>query len=302
MRQWVLKKPYLKINGNLLEGPFYDEQTGQARFIDIADRNFYTFVPSKGPESLKVIKTQETIGVTANIRGSSNELIVGARSGVAKLNPVTGTVTYLCEFWPSSAEISQRMRSNDGAVDSRGRLWVGAISEQLTENPEGVLFRVDPDLSIHTMLANLHAPNGIGWNLTESIMYFTDSTSSNIYAFDFDVEKGTISKQRVFFHVVGEGEFPDGLAVDGEDCVWTALWGGGRVLRIEPEGKVIGEVIIPSIYVTCPAFIGTELLITTRGDPEIEEDSIEKGGDIYMVEVGVRGALKHDFVLGEEVT
>ncbi|KAH6664664.1 hypothetical protein B0J14DRAFT_706417 [Halenospora varia] len=321
MKQWVLKKPYLEIKGNLLEAPFYDEQTGQARFIDIIEKVLYTFQPSKGPESLKKIKTQETIGVTANLHGSNSEIIAGARHGLAKLNPTTGSLSYLCKFWPHhSPEISQkhatspppshplshsnylftRMRSNDGAVDSRGRFWVGTLNEQPatpSTKPEGVLFRIDPDLTIHTMLSNLHAPNGIGWNLSDTIMYFTDSTTSNVYSFSFDSESGAISNQRVFFHVQGDDEFPDGLVVDREDCVWTALWGGGKALRIDAGGRVVGEVILPTAFVTCPVFVGTELLITTRGDPGREGDSIERGGDVYMVDVGVRGAMKRDFVL-----
>jgi sugar lactone lactonase YvrE len=137
----------------------------------------------------------------------------------------------------------------------------------------------------------------MGWNLADDIMFFTDSDDKNIYAFDFDAERGAISNQRVFYHVSGTDIFPDGLAVDQEDCVWSALWGGGKVLRIAPDGIVIGEVIMPTTYVTCPAFIGTELLITTRGDPEYADVSIKRGGDVYKVEVGTRGVLKHEFHL-----
>lgn len=71
--------------------------------------------------------------------------------------------------------------------------------------------------------------------------------------------------------------------------------GGNRVLRISPEGKRIGEVLLPTKYVTCPEFIGTQLLITTRRDPDIQEDCIERGGDVYLVDVGVTGPQKHEF-------
>jgi sugar lactone lactonase YvrE len=255
--------------------------------------------------------------VTANIQGSGTELIVGARDGMAKLDPKTGNISYLCNFWnvdglekelryefthlpPANTNPFSRLRCNDGAVDSRGRFWVGTLNDQPTKsssNYEGILFRVDGDLTVHSMLESLHAPNGIGWNLADDVMLFTDSDDKNIYAFDFDAERGAISNKRVFYNVVGENIFPDGLAVDHEDCVWSALWGGGKVLRISPDGLVIGEVIVPTLYVTCPAFIGTELLITTRGDPGIAESSIERGGDVYKVDVRVRGALKHGFCL-----
>jgi sugar lactone lactonase YvrE len=192
------------------------------------------------------------------------------------------------------------MRCNDGAVDSRGGFWVGTLNDQPTKspsNPEGTLFRVDGDLKAHAMLEGLHASNGMGWNLADDIMFFTDSDDKNIYAFDFDAERGAISNQRVFYHVPGAEIFPDGLAVDREDCVWSALWGGGKVLRIAPDGIVVGEVIMPTTCVACPAFIGTGLLITTRGDPECADVSIKRGGDVYKVEVGTSGVLKYKFHL-----
>jgi sugar lactone lactonase YvrE len=194
------------------------------------------------------------------------------------------------------------MRCNDGAVDSRGRFWVGTLNDQPSKSssdPEGILFRVDGDFTCHSMLQGLHAPNGIGWNMADDVMYFTDSDDQNIYAFDFDAERGAISNKRVFFHVYEDDTFPDGLAVDQDDCVWSALWGGGRVLRISPEGVVIGEVILPTAYITCPAFVKDELLITTRGDPAITENSTKRGGDVYKVCVGVLGVPKHEFVLAE---
>ena len=55
-------QPYLNIKGGLLEGPHYDEQTGEARFIDITGKLLYVFKPAKGPQSLKVVTTEDSIG------------------------------------------------------------------------------------------------------------------------------------------------------------------------------------------------------------------------------------------------
>ena len=193
------------------------------------------------------------------------------------------------------------MRSNDGAVDSRGRFWVGTMVDhhiEHTPGPEGILFRLDGDLSIHRMLQNLHTPNGMGWNAADDTMFWTDSVDQNIYAFDFDAETGRIANRRVFYHVdIGSDINPDGLAVDSEDCIWTAIWGGvpGKVLRISPQGQLIGEVIVPTKFVTCPAFIGTQLLIATAKDRDSKSSGVEQGGDVFILDVGVTGAQKHEF-------
>jgi len=161
---------------------------------------------------------------------------------------------------------------------------------------EGTLYRLDSDLSVNAMVHNVYTPNGLGWNLSDTKMYWTDSEVQEIYVFDFDAESGAISDQKSFYKFeFGPGINPDGLVVDEEDCIWSAVWGGGKVLRLSPEGVIIAEIILPTKFVTCPVFIGNQLLITTCADKSITTESVEKGGDVYMVDVGVTGPAKHKF-------
>lgn len=196
------------------------------------------------------------------------------------------------------AENLARMRFNDGAVDSRGRLWAGTMDDprKVTSSPEGALYRLDGDLTIHRMLENVYTPNGLAWNAANDKMFWADSEPQDIYVFDFDAETGAISNQKVFYHFeFGPGINPDGLVIDVEDCIWIAVWLGGKVLRLSPDGVIIAEILIPTAFVTCPVFIGTELLITTAKDPRVAGESIEKGGDVYKVDVGITGPSKHKF-------
>lgn len=95
-------------------------------------------------------------------------------------------------------------------------------------------------------------PNGISFSLDDSIMYWTDTPTGNIYAFDYDMATGNISNQRVFWHAdVG---FPDGHAMDAEGNLWVAMWGGWKVLRVSPEGKVTGEIEVPTRCPTVRSF------------------------------------------------
>lgn len=191
------------------------------------------------------------------------------------------------------------MRFNDGAVDSHGRFWAGAMNDPKAQpiGPEGVLFRLDPDLSLHRMLAPVTIPNGIGWNAQDDTMYLTDSLTAKIFAFDFDAATGAISNRRVHIDFGAPLE-PDGLVIDVEDCIWSAVYGGGKVVRISPAGKVIGEIALPTRNVTCPTFVGTELFITTAKDDRDDEEfpqSIRYGGQVYRVDVGIRGKPKNEF-------
>lgn len=190
-----------------------------------------------------------------------------------------------------------RMRFNDGAVDSRGRFWAGAMNDQKVKDPvdEGAMFRLDPDLTLHRVLEKLVIPNGIGWSEDEKTMYITDSPAGDIYAFDFDVETGNISNQRVFFHLGDGSGVPDGFAMDVEGCFWVAVHGGKKVIRLSPEAKVLAEISLPTKGITCPVFVGTELFITTGQDSEGEPESARYGGRVFRVDVGVRGKPKHKF-------
>jgi sugar lactone lactonase YvrE len=191
------------------------------------------------------------------------------------------------------------MRFNDGAVDSHGRFWAGTMNDPKVQSPqpEGILFRLDPDLTLHEMLAPVTIPNGMGWNAADDTMYWTDSPTGKIFAFDFDAATGAISNRRVFIDL-GEPLEPDGFAIDVEGCLWSAIYGGGKVLRISPEGRVIGQIDLPTRNPTCPAFVGTELFITSAKDDRDDEkfpQSVRYGGRLFRVDVGVRGQPKNDF-------
>ena len=185
------------------------------------------------------------------------------------------------------------MRCNDGAVDSQGRYWVGTMNDPKVKDPtdEGVLFRLDPDMSLHRMIEGVSIPNGMSWSSDDKTMYFTDSPSKNIYKYDYDRTTGSISNRQVFFHVEEDNAVPDGFAVDTEECFWIALAGGGKVLRVSPDGEVIGQIILPTRMISCPGFVGQDLFITTaeEEDPGKYPESVRYAGSIFRVPVGVQG-------------
>jgi sugar lactone lactonase YvrE len=147
------------------------------------------------------------------------------------------------------------------------------------------------------MIEDITIPNGINWSRDSKTLYFADSPTRNLYAFDYDIETGTISNRRVFYQVdEGEGE-PDGHAVDEEGHIWQAIYGAGKVVRISPEGKVVAEILLPTRCPTCPCFVGEELYITTAKEeqPEKYPESVELSGSLFKCHVGVKGVQIHRF-------
>ena len=137
------------------------------------------------------------------------------------------------------------------------------------------------------------------------IMYYTDSPTYTIWKYDFDDATGNISNKRPFvtidhFEHIKKAS-PDGLAVDVEGYVWSALWGACRVVRFSPAGDLVAEVHLPALRVSCPAFGGKdmdELFITTAA---LDEDDLEgrkkyvENGSIFRIKVGVKGLPKFRF-------
>ena len=188
------------------------------------------------------------------------------------------------------------MRFNDGVVDPEGRYWAGTMNDPKVKAPptdEGVLFRLNPDMTLHRMIDKVSIPNGIVFSPDEKIMYFIDSPTSNVWQFHYDNTTGDISNREVFFHIEGDA-VPDGMAIDVNGCLWIAICGGGKVLKVSPEAKVVGEILLPyARMVTCPAFANEDLFITSAEEEEPEKypDSAKYGGSLFKVHVGVGGLL-----------
>ena len=291
----------MKLDCGLGEAPFWDEAHNEFRFVDIEKQHFYTFDLNKGPSSLKRTELRDAVGTTADIEGSETEIITGAKYGYAKLNKQTGELEYVARFWDEKEgkEKEHRMRSNDGVVDNQGRYWVGAMNDPKVASitDEGVLFRLDPDLTLHRVIEKVTIPNGMSWNPAEDTMYFTDSPTKSIFAYDYDKATGNISNRRPFFTMEEDGLVPDGHCMDAEGYIWCAIYGGSRVIRISPEGKIVARINVPTRATTCPGFAGTQLFITTakEQDPEKYPESKELAGSLFVVDVGVKGLPTHKF-------
>jgi sugar lactone lactonase YvrE len=171
--------------------------------------------------------------------------------------------------------------------------------KHLTPAP-GTLFRFNSDLSRHTIRPSLTIPNGIGWSRDHKTLYFTHSTEKRIIAFDYAAETGDITNERVFWQHDGDGD-PDGFKMDADGYIWQAVYGEARVLKISPEGKVVGQIDYPAKCITCPVFVGTELWVTSAGGGESEEKAGKFAGGVFRVDVGIGGLKDYKFKLDEKV-
>jgi sugar lactone lactonase YvrE len=167
---------------------------------------------------------------------------------------------------------------------------------------EGELYRLDPDGTHHTLLHNVGIANGLGWSPDRQTMYWTDSYQATIFAFDYDLATGAITRQRPFVRVKQDEKtiVPDGLCVDAEGCVWSAQWNGWQIVRYDPQGRIMLRVPIPAQRVTSCCFGGEnndQLFITTArtGLSDQELKSQPHAGDVFTCQTDTHGQITNLF-------
>jgi sugar lactone lactonase YvrE len=322
IKHYKLTTPWLRTSCDLGEAPYYEASTKTLRFVDIVNKKLFfapLSLPEDSPQSdLTEYQLDYSIGTTADIAGTDSEFIFGGKYGYGIFTRSTGRTRWIKKFWTDEERKEdgggkpgvgrtreERMRSNDGAVDKSGRYWVGAMNDPTVVDgnitDEGVLFRLDSDLSLHRMKSGVEIPNGMSWTLDDKKMYFTDSPSTKIMLQPFDQKTGQPdwNKAETFFQCPVEGGVPDGHCQDVEGCFWVACFGTGRVFRVTAEGKIVAEIELPTRCVTCPALCGTELVITTAAEEDAEKypESAKLQGAVFKVDVGVEGCPINRFKL-----
>jgi sugar lactone lactonase YvrE len=276
----------LDARADLGEGPLWDARTGELVWVDIMAGLVHRFDPESGTDRAFDVRQP----VSAIVPRAAGGYVLALRDGFAFWDGDAATVVAPIE--PQRREI----RMNDGACDSRGRFWAGTMHVDYRRG-EGSLYRLDADKTAQVMLSGVTISNGIAWSLDETTMYYVDTPTQCIDAFDFDAETGAISDRRRIVKIDAEAGSPDGLIVDAEGCIWVALWDGWEVRRYDPAGKHLASVAVPAARVTKPAFGGPDLtdMFITTASPEKANPSQPYAGGVFHVRPGVAGLPAHAY-------
>ena len=159
-------------------------------------------------------------------------------------------------------------RMNDAKCDALGRFWGGSCQMDF-ETGKGKLHRWEGGKDDKVMVENMSLPNGIGWNSDNSLMYLADSMTKKVYVSDFDLADDFVPKFRELISI--DSGVPDGLAVDVDGCIWLAVWGGSRVSKISPQGKILEEYHFPVAQPSSCAFGSDGTLYVTSARAGISE-------------------------------
>lgn len=281
-----------EIGTTLGEGPVWDEIGEKLYWVDIMSGMVYIYDPKEN--SNKGFKIDGHVGAVA-LREKGGFVMV-TENGFAFINLESQEITPIAD--PESNIPGNRF--NDGKCDPYGRFWAGTMAYK-EERGAGGLYCLNPDLSVEVKLKNVSISNGLAWNKNQDKFFYIDTTEQKVFSFDYNYKTGEISGKTIIREINNRIGFPDGMTIDEQDHLWIALYGGGKVIRVNPQnGDTVFEVKLPVPKPTSCTFGGkelNELFITTCRD-DMSQSDIEQAplsGSLFKVKLPYKGLPAYRF-------
>ena len=275
------------------EGPLWDVEEERLYWIDSFGGNIFRC--THDGREIRAWDVPQKIGSMA-LRKSGGAVLSLAR-GFHFLDFKTGVVDLIVDPEPDKPN----NRINDGKVDKRGRFVAGSM-DTMEEGPNGALYRLDPDLSLHKVQDGIIVSNGPCWSPDGRTFYFADTWSGEIWAYDYDVDTGTPSNRRTFARLdTSRGGAADGSTVDAEGCLWNAQVYDGKIIRYRPNGTVDRVIDMPVKKVTSVMFGGPTLdtlYVTSMAKPPLPRfpgDGVLRGSLFAITGLGIKGVPEPRF-------
>lgn len=268
------------------EGAIWNYKTGELIWVNITDKilNFY----NPKLKNNKEMFTGQMIGTV--VPNESGKMMIALENGFYQFDPETGSKNLIA----NPEENISGNRFNDGKCDPAGRFWAGTMSTE-GKSQAGALYRLNADGSVHKMIDNVGTSNGIVWSLDHTKMYYIDTPTRKVMAWDYNNETGEISNPKTAIEVPQKMGYPDGMTIDADGNVWIALWGGSAVGCWNPvTGELLQTIDVPAKNVTSCAFgdedLGTLYITTARqGTSDEELEKFPHAGGVFKTRPGVKG-------------
>jgi sugar lactone lactonase YvrE len=286
------------------ESPFWHPQDRMLYWVDITARQVRRLDPDGGDVQSWAMPTEP--GCIAPAR--SGGLVIALRDGVYRATDWGGPLRLLVRFRHDVATT----RFNDGKADPMGRFWAGTMYEP-RDARKAELYSIDLRESsrggeqpkIELKAQNAVIANGLAWSPDAATVYWSDTASHLIQAWDWDAQSNVMQRPRVFHQFApkpagwkpgepGYGGRPDGAAVDVEGNYWCAMFEGQRLLQLSPSGDILAELAVPVRCPTMPCFGGDDLrtlyLTSARHQRPLEElEALPLSGCLIAMRIGVPG-------------
>jgi sugar lactone lactonase YvrE len=287
------------------ESPFWHPAEQALYWIDIEGRQVCRASGTAG--RVEYWDLPENPGCMAPAAGGG--LVIALRNAIYRAPHWQGALRCLQVFDHDPATT----RFNDGKCDPRGRFWAGTMYEprdlalarlyalDARAVPQGGALQVGLQADGGTIA------NGLAWSPDAQTLYWSDTSTHLVRAWDWDAQHNLLSNVRHFRQfepkpagwtfgagMAAYGGRPDGASVDAEGNYWVAMFEGGRILKLSPQGALLAELPIPVLCPTMPCFGGDDLqtLYVTSARHKrsaVELSAFPDSGCVFSTRVDVPG-------------
>ncbi len=289
------------------EGFVWDEESNSLWFLDIEGKRLFQM--KWGVEVIRSWSLPNRAGSLAIVSGRGEKsplrLLLAFEDGFYYYD--VGTEER--EAIPSPYVQEEGMILNDGRCDRQGRFVCGGVNLTGidTDNWEAKAKAYQVNCSSKGPVGKVlisgpfRCYNGTCFLPDGTTMYCCDSPSQNIMAYDYNIETGEVCSGRIL--TTFERGVPDGATVDAQGFLWVAVYGLGKITRINPTTGEQG----PSYHTpgadltTCCCFGGPLLdtLFTTTARHGKKQTNQPESGSLYALrfcEAGVQGLAEPMFM------
>lgn len=230
------------------EGPRWHTAEALLYWVDIARHALHRLDPATGALETRIFDAP--VGCFA-FRKAGGVLLAMA-DGFATLDSWTAEPV---PFGDAPLAHRPDLRFNDGRVSPDGAFWVGSVNTAKSAH-DAALYRLDPTGAVTCIAGGMLTCNGAAFTLDGALFMHTDTPSHALRR--YSVADGRLGEATIFHQFpMGQGR-PDGGSFDMVGDYWTALFDGGRVVRLAPDGAVTAEIALPVTRPTMIAFGGAD--------------------------------------------
>lgn len=268
------------------EGPAWDAKTQTLYWVDILGMRVYA-----GTRTLAQL--EEFIGCLAPCK--NGHLILGTRFDFVDLEPDSGKLKMLAHL-ESEAPAN---RLNDGKCDPAGNFLAGTM-DMNEKDPSGTLYSFN-GRTVTALFGGVVVSNGLAWSPDHKTLYYIDTPSREVKAFDYDLTTGTPANMRVVIRLDEALGWPDGMTSDMDGNLWIAMWGGAQVTKWNPDtGELLAQIPVPALHTSSCVFGGrdmNELYITSARTGMSDRDLLNYplSGGLFKVVTNTTGMQTFEF-------
>lgn len=260
----------LPARAELGESALWDHRIQRLWWVDILGGQLHCFDPeSAADESFEMGELCAAVALD-----KQGDVLVALKDSIKRFRRGTKQLESLAQMEHATLSI----RFNEGRSDPAGRFWVGTLAIG-ADAGRGALYCLEKDLSLSRKLKGLSISNGMAWNRVADRMYYIDSSTQRILEFQYDRASASISGPRLAASFDPKEGSPDGMCADSDDMLWVALWGAGKVVRLDPRrDERLAEIVIPGALQASSCSLGggdLKTLLITSAREHLEASALE---------------------------